>query len=47
MRCESIDRFAAMTASVTNKSAAKFFFASPRTRVFLFLVKKIFVYDEK
>jgi hypothetical protein len=41
------DRFAATMASVTNKSPAKFFFVFPRARVFLFLVKKIFVCDEK
>src|SRR6266576_3333242 len=35
-RCESIDRFATTTASVTNKSAARLFFCFPRTRVFLF-----------
>ena len=35
-RCESIERFATTTASVTNKSAVEFFFVFPRTRVFLF-----------
>jgi hypothetical protein len=41
------DLFAATMASVTNNSPAKLFFVFPRTRVFLFLVKKIFVCDEK
>jgi hypothetical protein len=42
-----LDRFATTTASITNKLAAKFFFVFSRTRVFLFLVKKIFGCDEK